>query len=75
MNRLECYEHIEHTDDLTTFVETHSPLINKLAWHIKGRLPAHIELDDLIQSGLIGLLEAKNSFSERKVLHYYLCVA
>jgi RNA polymerase sigma factor for flagellar operon FliA len=63
---VECYEHIEHTDDLTAFVQAHAPLINKMAWHIKGRLPSHIELDDLIQSGLIGLLEAKASFSEEK---------
>jgi RNA polymerase sigma factor for flagellar operon FliA len=66
VNRVECYEHIEHTDDLTAFVSEHAPLINRMAWHIKGRLPSHIELDDLIQSGLIGLLEAKNSFAEDK---------
>lgn len=66
MNRVECYEHIEQTDDLTAFVEEHASLINKMAWHIKGRLPSHIEIDDLIQSGLIGLLEAKNSFAEEK---------
>ena len=66
MQGVECYEHISHHDDLTGFVQEHASLINKLAWHIKGRLPQHIELDDLIQSGLIGLLEAKKSFSEKE---------
>jgi RNA polymerase sigma factor FliA len=66
VNRVECYEHIEQTDDLTAFVEEHASLINKLAWHIKSRLPSHIEIDDLIQSGLIGLLEAKSSFAAEK---------
>lgn len=64
MEGVECYEHIERHDDLTGFVQSHASLIHKIAWHIKNRLPVHIELDDLIQSGLIGLLEAKNSFSE-----------
>lgn len=66
MHCVECYERIEHSDDLTRFVQKHASLVNKMARHIKGRLPFHIELDDLIQSGLIGLLEAKNSFSEEK---------
>ncbi|MFI4918018.1 MAG: sigma-70 family RNA polymerase sigma factor [Legionellales bacterium] len=66
MQSVECYEHIEHHDDLTGFVQQHASLINKIAWQVKGRLPSHIELDDLIQSGLIGLLEAKNSFSDEK---------
>lgn len=65
MQGVTCYEHIEHHEDLTGFVQAHASLINKIAWHIKGRLPVHIELDDLIQSGLIGLLEAKSSFSEK----------
>lgn len=64
MEGVECYERIEHHDDLTGFIQTHASLIHKMAWHIKNRLPTQIELDDLIQSGLIGLLEAKNTFSD-----------
>jgi RNA polymerase sigma factor for flagellar operon FliA len=61
---IKCYEHIGHHVDLTAFVQEHATLVNKMAWHIKNRLPVYIELDDLIQSGLIGLLEAKRTFSE-----------
>lgn len=64
MQGVDCYEHIGHHDDLAGFVQKHATLIHKMAWHIKNRLPVHIELDDLIQSGLIGLLEARNTFSE-----------
>lgn len=64
MEGVECYEHIDRHDDLTGFIQKHASLIHKMAWHIKKRLPVQIELDDLIQSGLIGLLEAKNSFSD-----------
>lgn len=66
MQGIKCYEHIEHHDDLTGFVQEHASLINKIAWHIKGRLPVTIDMDDLIQSGLIGLLEAKKNFSAQE---------
>lgn len=59
---IECYNSVSNQDDLTAFVLEHSPLIKKIAYHMKCKLPAHIELDDLIQAGLIGLLEARNTF-------------
>lgn len=64
MTGIECYDVVERHQDLTVFVKTHAALIYKMAWQIKNRLAAQIELDDLIQSGLIGLLEAKNTYSE-----------
>lgn len=64
MESLDCYRRVEVQDDLSSFVIKHSPLIKRVAAHIKCRLPACVELDDLIQAGLIGLLEAKNQFSE-----------
>lgn len=57
------YESINAEDDLASFVTLHATLIHKLAKHIKARLPLSIELDDLIQSGLVGLLEARTSYS------------
>ena len=44
----------------------HTQLIKRIANHIKCRLPPHIELDDLIQAGLIGLLQAKKCFDPEK---------
>lgn len=37
-------------------------LVVKIAKHFKRKLPSHIELNDLIQSGYVGLLEAKKNF-------------
>jgi RNA polymerase sigma factor for flagellar operon FliA len=59
---VKCYQHIEHHHDLTAFVQEHAALIHKMAWHLKHKLPESVELDDLIQSGLIGLLDAKNTY-------------
>lgn len=43
-------------------LERHAPLVARIAHHLKGRLPETVELDDLIQAGMIGLLEAVQNF-------------
>ena len=49
---------------LERFVAQHSTLVKKIALHLKKKLPSHIELDDLLQSGIVGLLEAKRSYKQ-----------
>jgi RNA polymerase sigma factor FliA len=44
-------------------VERHAALVKRIAYHLAGRLPASVEVDDLIQAGMIGLLEAANHYS------------
>lgn len=63
MQGIDCYRHVEKADELSDFVSTYGPLIKRIANNIKCKLPDNVELDDLIQSGLVGLLEARNSFS------------
>ncbi len=48
--------------DLEAFVLQHKQLVRKIALHIKRKLPMHIALDDLLQSGLVGLLEARQQY-------------
>lgn len=43
-------------------VREHAPLVKRIALHLLARLPDSVLLDDLIQSGMIGLLEAARSF-------------
>jgi RNA polymerase sigma factor FliA len=43
-------------------VEQHAPLVKKIAYHMIARLPANVQVDDLIQAGMIGLFEAANNF-------------
>lgn len=47
-------------------VETHAPLVKKIALHLMARLPASVQLDDLMQAGMIGLLEAAQRYSSTK---------
>jgi RNA polymerase sigma factor for flagellar operon FliA len=42
----------------------YAPLVRKLALQLVARLPANIELDDLIQTGMIGLLDAVTRYQE-----------
>ncbi|HTN33851.1 MAG TPA: RNA polymerase sigma factor FliA [Marinobacter sp.] len=44
-------------------IEEHAPLVKKIALHLLARLPASVQLDDLMQSGMIGLLEAAQRYS------------
>lgn len=58
LKKLDVYNQYEKQDT----VEKHAPLVKRIAYHLKSRLPANIQLDDLIQSGMIGLLEAENNY-------------
>lgn len=40
----------------------HMPMVKKLAHQLKAKLPANVEVDDLIQAGMIGLLDAINRY-------------
>src|SRR5215207_5546412 len=43
------------------------PYIEKVARRLARRLPAHVEIDDLISSGVIGLMEAAERFDPKRV--------
>jgi len=47
-------------------VEQYSPLVKRIAHHLLARLPANVVLDDLIQAGMIGLLEAARKYDATK---------
>ena len=51
-------------------VRTHAPLVKRIAWHLKGRLPASVELGDLIQAGMIGLLEAARNYAPGRAANF-----
>jgi len=43
-------------------VEEYLPLVKKIGLHLAARLPREIELDDLLQVGMIGLIQAADSY-------------
>lgn len=52
--------------DKSQLVERHAPLVKRIAHHLMARLPASVLVDDLIQAGMIGLLEAARNFDGSK---------
>lgn len=49
-------------DDTERLVTEHAPLVKRLAYHLVGRLPSSVMVDDLIQAGMIGLLDASRQY-------------
>ncbi|MGL4475289.1 MAG: RNA polymerase sigma factor FliA, partial [Shewanella sp.] len=52
--------------DKTSIVEQYAPLVKRIAHHLLARLPASVQLDDLLQAGMMGLLEASSNFDSSK---------
>lgn len=52
---------IRRDDELVT---RYAPLVKRIAYHLVGRLPASVMVDDLIQAGMIGLLDAARHYDE-----------
>src|SRR5262245_31642460 len=51
-------------------VRAHAALVKRIAWHLKGRLPASVEVGDLIQAGMIGLLEAARNYAPGRAANF-----
>jgi RNA polymerase sigma factor for flagellar operon FliA len=50
----------------TKYVEQYSPLIRYLADRLAARLPDHVSKDDLMSSGVIGLIDAVDRFEPER---------
>lgn len=62
MNSLPAYQ--QQTFQPEQLVYAHASLVKRIAHHLKGRLPDTVQVDDLIQAGMIGLLEAARNFDD-----------
>ena len=50
--------------DKNHLLQEHALLVKRLAHQLKAKLPPSVEVDDLIQAGMIGLLDAVNRYEE-----------
>ena len=71
MVEAKVYENVlpngEVTDEnLGLVVERYAPLVKRIAHHLLLRMPSSVQVDDLIQSGMIGLLEAARKYDVSK---------
>ena len=56
------------TDDqrFEQLLHQHAPLVKRIAHHLMARMPASVQVDDLIQAGMIGLFEAAKKYDTSK---------
>ena len=50
--------------DKNQLLTDNMPLVKRLAHHMKAKLPPSVEVDDLVQAGMIGLLDAISRYEE-----------
>lgn len=67
---IETYKQTVNSDSSEQVVKQYSHLVKKIAYHLLSRLPSSVQLEDLVQSGLIGLLEAKQNYDESKAASF-----
>ncbi len=56
--------------DNSTLIKQYSPLVRRLAHQMIAKLPANVEVDDLIQVGLIGLTDALSRFDAEQGVQF-----
>lgn len=56
--------------DMDGLVRKHMPLVRRLAWHVHGSMSSLIDVEDLVQIGLVALVEAAASFEDRGLVSF-----
>lgn len=52
------------------FLLQHLPMVRAIARGIRERLPQHLELEDLVSAGVLGLMDALNKFDSGKQVQF-----
>ncbi len=63
MGAYAAHRSAEATDALVT---RHAELVKRIAYHLAGRLPPSVDVADLIQAGMLGLLEAAANYTANR---------
>jgi RNA polymerase sigma factor for flagellar operon FliA len=58
------YQELENSHE--SLIMGHMAMVKRVAVHLKARLPPFMELDELVQVGMVGLIEAARAFDPTK---------
>src|SRR5574337_1292398 len=50
--------------DKNQLVTQYAPLVKRIAYHLMAKLPASVQVEDIIQNGMLGLLDAIGRYEE-----------
>ena len=56
----------EESTDYDALLVQYTPLVKRIAYHLMGRLPSRVQMEDLVQTGMIGLFEALKHYDASK---------
>lgn len=51
--------------DTEALVRKHLPMVRRVAWHVHGSMSTIVDIEDLVQIGLVALVEAVAAFEDR----------
>jgi RNA polymerase sigma factor for flagellar operon FliA len=54
MNAASAYGAHRGASEADALIMQHAELVKRIAYHLAGRLPPSVEVDDLIQAGMLG---------------------
>jgi RNA polymerase sigma factor FliA len=66
MNAASAYGARRAASEADQLIMQHAELVKRIAYHLAGRLPPSVEVDDLIQAGMLGLLEAASNYAANR---------
>ncbi|MCB0951812.1 MAG: FliA/WhiG family RNA polymerase sigma factor [Microthrixaceae bacterium] len=58
--------HLPNDEEATALVEAHLPLVNHVVFQVAVNFPRHVDRDELVNAGAIGLVEAAKRFDESR---------
>ena len=70
MSEINAYQEVLNTSKENDRLMEHIGLVKRVALHLKTRLPNFMEIDELVQVGTIGLIEAAKSFDDSKGVEF-----
>ncbi|HUK02326.1 MAG TPA: RNA polymerase sigma factor FliA [Steroidobacteraceae bacterium] len=66
MNAVDAYSARRAKSEADALVTRHAELVKRIAYHLAGRLPPSVDVADLIQAGMLGLLEAAANYTANR---------
>ena len=52
----------DNSTNINQLIENNMGLVRKIAWHMHGRVKSAVEIEDLIQIGMYGLVTAAQNY-------------
>lgn len=65
MSAVAMYSSVQ-TGNIDAQIMQHAPLVKRIAYHLLSKLPDSVQVDDLIQAGMLGLLESMKNYDISK---------